>query len=64
MANKTAVDIRNLVGLTDGQIEILQTASIDDSLELFSVPGGNVVVPLVDESASSVPYTHVMHGKV
>ena len=64
MANKTAVDIRNLVGLTDGQIEILQTASIDDSFKLFSVPGGNVVMPSVDESASSVPYTHVMHGKV
>ena len=64
MAKKTAVNITDLVGLPDNQIDILRTVSTDISLELFSVPGGNVVVPLVDESVSDVPYTHVMNGKV
>ena len=65
-APKTLVTVNNLDGLTESQTIILDRNSKHGKLELFSLPGGNICVPLLDEETedSGAQFTHVMNGKV
>ena len=65
-APKTQVAVSSMDGLTEDQSRLLNLHSKDGILELFSLPGGNICVPLLPEEnkASAIGFTHVMNGKV
>ena len=64
MAPKTFITVSEVTGISDEEKADLNTASVDGKLEIYTLPGGNVVVPLFEENAGFTPFTHVMHGKV
>ena len=63
-APKTEVSVSKLDGISDEEKTAVEAAAVDDKLHLYQLPGGNVVVPLLEENPSSTPFTHVMNGKV
>jgi hypothetical protein len=65
-APKTEVSLQDLEGLTDEQTSCLKKHSKDGKLELHSLPGGNICVPLLDVENEDCTghFTHVMNGKV
>jgi hypothetical protein len=62
----TEVNIKDLKELSPEQRRTIQKISRDNTLHLFTLPGGNICVPLISDEAdnSSIPYTHVMNDKV
>ena len=66
MAPSTTLNISELDELTDSQRQIVQKNSKNSTLEIYSLPGGNICVPLLDVESEdlSTPFTHVMNGKV
>ena len=64
MAPKTVISLSGCDGLPKELIDVLRLASVDEKLEVFSLPGGNVAVPLLDETTDVPAFTHVMNDKV
>ena len=66
MAAKTPLDISSLVELSEDQRTLVQKSSKDGKIDLFSLPGENICLPVFDDNAgdSSPPFTHVINGKV
>ena len=66
MGRSTKVSINNLKELSEEQRKAIEKNINDKTLTLFSLPGGNVCVPLLsdDTSQNTIPYTHVMNDKV
>ena len=66
IAKMTPVSITNMGELTEAQKKTIENSSRDKTLQLYSLPGGNICVPLLSEETaeSSIPFTHVMNDKV
>ena len=66
MGRTTQVSIKDLIELSEEQRKVIETNINDKTLTLFSLPGGNICVPLIadDASKNTIPYTHVMNDKV
>lgn len=63
-AHRTDLSIDEMPELNAEQKAIVQKYSENGFLSLFSLPGGNVAVPLLSEQVSEKLYTHVFKDKV
>ena len=68
MAEKTEVKIADLKDLSKDERKLMEKNSVNNTIYLFTLPGGNICVPLLpdeeEESGEEIPYTHVMNEKV
>ena len=55
----------SLTDCTQRQKDLMKKIYKDEDVLLFSLPGGNICVPTLNEDGSNEnAFTHVMHGKV
>ena len=68
MAEKTEVKIADLKDLSKDERKLMEKNSVNNTIYLFTLPGGNICVPLLPgeegESGEEISYTHVMDEKV
>ena len=65
-APKTTLCIQVLDGLSEEQTNVVLKNSTDGKLELYTLPGGNICVPVlsIEGTESCRLFTHIRNGKV